>query len=62
MTNTTPRYPLEVIEMLKYLENERNRFIRDKCIPAALAIGAQIKMLQWSFNIQEEYGGDGKGK
>ena len=54
MKQPIPKTPMEILVMLGFLERERNNCIIGKCLSGALAMGSQIRILKWAFNLLEE--------
>ena len=52
--NPLPRNVTEVREMLNYLEAKKEALVREGCLSGALALGSQIEMLLWAYNIEPE--------
>ncbi len=51
--NPLPRPPREIAMKLSFLEAKKVEMMQNDCIGAALAIGSQIELLKWCFNMQD---------
>ena len=49
-----PRNKEEILDRLNYLEVKKEMLVREGCISGALALGSQIEMLLWAYNLQPE--------
>jgi len=50
--NPLPRNKNEILSRLDYLEVKKETLVREGCLSGALALGSQIEMLLWAYNMQ----------